>query len=176
MRKVNLNYVAPPARPWMGWALLVFALLITGWVVADFVRTRNQLTDTELALARLERNTARTQSDTSPSTIDRTQVEQAIRSASALVRSLRVPWEELFTAIENAQHESVAVLSIEPDVTSSTVRIVAEAKDEEAMVEYADLMQFAPGLTDVMLSNHQVQQQNPNKPVKFTLTANWIQP
>src|SRR5689334_9209349 len=122
MRKVSLNYVAPSARSWIGWVLLVAALLVTGWVVADFVRTHNQLTDIELALAKLERSAEREPGSVGPSAVDRAQVEQALRSASTLVRRLKVPWEELFSAIENAQHDSVAMLSIEPDVTSSTVR------------------------------------------------------
>jgi Tfp pilus assembly protein PilN len=95
------------------------------------------------------------------------------RAAQRVARDLQTPWSELLSALEEAPHDQVALLAIEPSMAKRQVRLSAEARDAEAMIGYLAVLQADARLADVVLVSHQVQMQAPGRPVRFTLQADW---
>jgi Tfp pilus assembly protein PilN len=96
--------------------------------------------------------------------------KRAIQRVSA---SLQTPWSDLLAALETAPRDNVALLAIEPSVARQQVRLTAEARDPESMIDYLTSLQADARLSQVVLVSHQVQAQAPGKPVRFTLQAAW---
>ena len=65
------------------------------------------------------------------------------------------------------------MLAIEPDAQKGLVRISAEAKSLESLVAYLAYLQKIPLLRDIELVTHQIQEQDPQHPVRFMLQATW---
>ena len=77
------------------------------------------------------------------------------------------------SALEAAPHENVALLGIEPSIAKQQVRLTAEARDPEAMLDYVAALQADPRLSQVVLVSHQVQTQAAGKPVRFQMQSAW---
>ena len=95
------------------------------------------------------------------------------RAALRVARGLQTPWSDLLSALEAAPHENVALLGIEPSIAKQQVRLTAEARDPEAMLDYVAALQADPRLSQVVLVSHQVQTQAAGKPVRFQMQSAW---
>jgi len=89
------------------------------------------------------------------------------------VSQLNLPWNALFDALEGATPQSIAVLSIEPDALRHSVRGIAEAKDSEEMVHYIEQLKKQSLFTNVFITMHDINQMDPNKPMRFQFEAYW---
>jgi Tfp pilus assembly protein PilN len=107
--------------------------------------------------------------------IDPARLEDAARRAQLVALELRLPWLQLFDAVESAADPaSVALLSIEPDARRSALRISGEARNKKAMLDYMRrLGEQAPVVRAVLESHH--QRGHGGGPVQFTLVATWEQ-
>lgn len=95
------------------------------------------------------------------------------RASLRVARGLQTPWSDLLSALESAPHEHVALLAIEPSLARQLVRLSAEARDPDAMLDYLAALQADARLAQVVLVSHQVQAQAPGKPVRFQMQAAW---
>jgi hypothetical protein len=86
---------------------------------------------------------------------------------------LSTPWERLFQALEGAQTERVALLSIEPDAAGRTVTVSGEAKDYLAALTYVARLAEQPSLTRVHLVRHETARRGA---LTFTVSAAWKDP
>jgi Tfp pilus assembly protein PilN len=87
------------------------------------------------------------------------------------VRQLALPWAALIEAIERAASRDVAILQLEPNAETHSVRLTAEARSREAMFEYLRRLGAARGLAEVHVVSHQVQRDEPQRPIKFAVQA-----
>jgi len=53
------------------------------------------------------------------------------------------------------------------------VRISAEAKKLESMLAYVASLQKITMFHEVLVMNHQIQDQDPQKPIRFVIQASW---
>ena len=97
-----------------------------------------------------------------------------IRAARQVAQTLMTPWGELLESLEAAPKQTVALLSVEPSVAKHSLRLSAEARNTQDMIDYLDALQHDERLSDVVLVSHQVQQA-PGSPVRFQIQANWGQ-
>ncbi len=82
-------------------------------------------------------------------------------------------WATLLNVIEAMATKRVALLVLEPDPLNGKVRVTAEAKDVSAMLDYVKQLQQQPGLRDVVLLSQQVNEDDPQQPVRFIVGAQW---
>jgi hypothetical protein len=99
---------------------------------------------------------------------------EAIVRANEVAHELARRWDRVFLAIESASARDVALLAIEPDPRKGLVRVTAEAKGKNAMLDYVARLQAAQPLQRVMLEQHEVLSQVPEKPVRFVVSAAWV--
>ena len=99
--------------------------------------------------------------------------EAQATAVNAAVAQLNIPWRDLLDAVESATPKDVALLSLEPDAHKDILRGVAEAKTSDDMLSYIEQLK-KPGFFDiVVLTKHEINEQDPNKPLRFQFEAHW---
>lgn len=175
MRAVQLNLIPHTPPRWPGYALLAVAALGAILVSAQYFQLSRSLTDAEAVANRLERRVLRARDAATAIPSNTPKDPTLVQRAADVTRRLATPWDRLFRALETFRHENVALLSAEPDSTNGTVRISAEAKDAAAMLTYVEELRESGLLSNVTLNTHQVMLDNPFKPVRFSLSGQWIE-
>jgi Tfp pilus assembly protein PilN len=99
--------------------------------------------------------------------------EQQAKAVNAAIAKLNLPWRDLFDAIESATPPSIAVVSLEPDASKRAIRGTAEAATSDSMVAYIDGLKHQALFIDVVLTRHEINTQDPNKPLRFQFEAEW---
>jgi hypothetical protein len=164
--RLELDYLAPPRRArWPGVLVLAVALGLGAWL---FARYR----DAGDALVRLEAQTGLVSPERRPvRALPRERLEAESKAAEAVVRQLTVPWAALIATLEQASTRDVALLQLQPEANERRLRLTAEARDRQAMFAYVARLEKAPALAEVHLVSHQVQIDNPQRPIQFALQA-----
>lgn len=165
-RRLELDYLAPARRArWPGLVVLALSLALGAWLVARYGEARREIVriETESGLMSPERRPARA--------LPRERLEAQARAAEAVVRQLSVPWGALIGALEQSSTRDVALLQLQPDADQRRLRLTAEARDREAMFAYLRRLESAPALGDVHLVSHQVQNEDPQRPIQFAVQA-----
>ena len=97
---------------------------------------------------------------------------RALMINNAIVQ-LNIPWSDVFDAIETATPNSIALISLEPDVKKQLLKGSAEALNSDAMIAYIELLKKQPLFVSVILLKHEVGVQDPYKPLRFEFEAQW---
>jgi hypothetical protein len=176
MKPVSVNFSARRERPYdhAGWVLLVAAVgasLFLAWYYAALVRMSDAR---EARLAHLQRPASGAAHALSAG--ERGRLRPEMRFARHVIEQLDTPWPALFSAVEAAYDEDVALLGVEPEPGRREVRLLAEAKDAGAMLAYIRQVRQSPVLKGAWLVSHQVNLQDPLHPVRFTVSARWLPP
>lgn len=177
MRALRLDYQRS-ARPfpWAGLAVLASALLALGLAAARHHQLNECIAQYEARIDRDGRTAGRDARALRPVSAETARRQaQEVQHANQVLRQLSLPWEALFRAVEASGGGDVALLSMEPDLNKGTVAISAEAKDFDAMLAYVSRLGERDVFGSVLLKNHQVQQADPEKPIRFSLLAEWKQ-
>jgi Tfp pilus assembly protein PilN len=165
-RRLELDYVASPRRPlWLGVLVLAAALGIGAELFARYH-------DAQLELARLEAATSLVSPQRRPArAVPKERLDEEVRAAEAVVRQLTLPWAALIETLERAATREVAVLQLQPDAHTRVLRLTAEARNREAMFRYVRRLEAAQTLAEVHVVSHQVQLDDPQKPIQFAVQA-----
>jgi len=170
---VDLDYLADKRFNWVGILALAIGgagLMFMVWYYHDLSL---KISDQEIRISRLqEREKSRIAPLVTP-VRDTEQVARETEQANTVILALSLPWKELFEALEASQTNEVAVLAIEPNAQKGVVRISAEAKKLESMLNYVASLQKIALFREVLILNHQIQDQDPEKPIRFVLQAAW---
>jgi Tfp pilus assembly protein PilN len=102
--------------------------------------------------------------------------EQQAAAVNADVLQLNLPWRALRDAIAAGTPPGIALLALEPDARSRKMRITAEAKNSDEMVGYVVLLKQQDLFDSVVLTRHEVSEQDPNRPLRFQVEAQWRAP
>lgn len=176
MHPLFLDYkrsLAPPRR-----AGYIFLALGCALVLQLFVYHRGQERNIEQYQENLGSHATApsTPARLAPINGDIQQLGPEIRQANIVLRQLITPWEPLFKAVESSsqQHgKNIALLTIKPDAEKRQIKISGEAKNLDVLLDYLRLLAKQESLLNVYLLSHQVQQQDRDKPVVFSLIAEW---
>jgi Tfp pilus assembly protein PilN len=101
------------------------------------------------------------------------QLEEEVQRAKGVIQQLTLPWDRMFAAIESSDDRGIALLAIQPDAEKRRITIGGEAKNLLVMLDYVRRLEHSGALARVYVTNHEVQQQDPQKPVRFMLEASW---
>ena len=165
---LQLDFIAPRRHArWFGYMLLVVSLL----VAADLVLRYRYA---QVELARLETgNSMLNVERRPPPPIPREQLDAQIKQVQLIVRQLALPWATLIHALEEATINDVAILQLQPDAQQRLLRITAEARHQKALLEYLRLLASAKALQNVHLLSHEVQVDQAQRPIQFSVQASF---
>jgi hypothetical protein len=122
-------------------------------------------------VARLETQSGLIAPERPAKPIPREKIEEEARNAEAVVRQLTLPWAALIGTIEQAATREVAILQLQPDADTRLLRLTAETRQRDAMFDFVRRLAASPGLADVHLVSHQVQREDPQQPLQFSIQA-----
>ena len=167
MQRLELDFQKKPATwPLSGIVLLVLGIALTTTVLKIYRVTGDDLEHADERVTHLKRDLERQRVfDT------RSGKESTSGSGSTGIGRSRAQWEALFSGLESASDETVTLLSLDP--TSSEISLRGEARDFAAMTDYSQRLSRLPVLSDVRLTDHEVARDNPRRPVRFSVKANW---
>lgn len=167
MQRIELDFVRRrPASRWAGRVLLAVALGVAGEMGFTFVQLERSVKSNEAVVARA--------ASTSHARKPVQQVSpDEVSAARDTVNRLALPWTRLFAALEGAANERVALLAIEPDTKSGTVTISGDSKDYLSALTYVLNLSRSDALSHVQLVRHEVKQNDPQRPVAFSISAAW---
>jgi Tfp pilus assembly protein PilN len=89
------------------------------------------------------------------------------------IAQLNLPWRDLLDAMEAATPPTIALLVLEPDAKKRALKGTAEAKSSDDMIAYVEQLKQQPFFAAVALTRHEINEQDPNKPVRFQFEAMW---
>ena len=102
--------------------------------------------------------------------------EAQAAAVNAAVLQLNLPWRALHDAIGEATPATIGLLALEPDPRKRSIRITAEAKSSDDMIGYVELLKRQELFAGVTLTRHEINEQDPNRPIRFQLDAEWSAP
>ena len=171
MTQIYLDYQrSSKPFPWAGVALLFLAFAVLTLASIYYQGLIEKIGYWEFKSGQVLRAAGR-QMDNSPREIK--DMAQEIKHANEVLSQITLPWDKLFQAVEWSSGKEVALLTIEPDAEKHVVKISGEAKNIEAVLNYIRHLSAQDIFKSVYLQSHQVQLQNPDRPVRFALAAAW---
>jgi hypothetical protein len=165
-RRVELDYLAPARRPaWPGVLVLALSLALAGELAVRYGNARQEVVrlEAQAGLIAPERRPVRA--------LPKERLEEQAKAAEAVVRQLTLPWGGLIGALEQAATRDVAILQLQPDAEQRLLKLTAEARNRDAMFEYLRRLSAARELGEVHLVSHQVQRDDPQQPIQFSVQA-----
>ena len=163
MQRIQLDFVRrTPRSRWAGRVLLAVALGVAGDMAFTFAQLERAVKANEAVVARAQPRKALPAVSNDELALARDTVDR-----------LGLPWTKLFAALESAATDQVALLAIEPDTKTGTVKISGDSKDYLAALGYVLNLSQAEALSNVQLVRHEVKQNDPQRPVTFSISAAW---
>lgn len=159
--------------------VLLLGVAIASLVADRYTERTAAIAEQEAKVAQLQRQLARqgsTQAVNGQRQADQRATAADLKQAAIIAGRLSLPWDHLLRGIERAANQrdrDIALLAIRPDAHRRLVKITAEARNFEAMIAYANLLAQDASMDDVFIQSHQIQQQDPQRPVRFDLAAHW---
>jgi hypothetical protein len=173
MSELRLDYEKNAPFPWLGLRILVLVLL----AIIPFAFYFQSLIKRVNLLESMVEYTYSEKSEREAAIrsigIGRVDLAQEIKNANIVLHRLSVPWEELFKAVESSSGSHVQLLALEPDFDKKQVQITGEADSYKSIMKYITELERHDVFGTVYLQNHEIRQEDPDKPVKFSLLANW---
>lgn len=164
--------------PQVDLAVLFIGLLILVGVLLQFRYITEEVNYWNNRVERLEKQQQQKAAPRTRSTARIREFSQEIRKeiaqANGILDQINLPWETLFDSIESAATEQIALLSLQPNVSSRTLRISGEAKNMSELLDFIEALEREAVFENVHLLNYKIKQDNPHRPIIFLLTAAWI--
>ena len=156
-----------------GIAVVAVAALLLSLALwqSDQAQERVTRLEAELNSLGVKQGAARIRS--APEAATGVELEDRLRKANRVIRQLSTPWEDVFGGMESANGKHVALLSMESDPSNAEVRVAAEARNVQKMLEYLERLRQDGRLSPAILQSHQLMIEDPSRPVRFTFTASW---
>jgi Tfp pilus assembly protein PilN len=159
MQQLRINFgEGRGGSPWAGRVLLALAACAALDAGLSYVSAKKTLNENQARVAQ------RTSGTAAPKT-----TPQEVAAVRETVQRLSLPWSELFSALESAASDKVALAAIEPDAKAGTVTITGDGKDYLAALSYVLNLSRTEGLERVQLVRHEQK----NEGVSFAVSAAW---
>lgn len=167
MRKLRIDFQRKPRPAAGGW------LLLLAGVAAVAVLARAQLEGSQEQAVQAARLASLQRGPGAQLAAAEGADDPMVVAARQALERARLPWHALFSALESADGADVALLAVTPQPQRRHVKIQAEARHLGAMLAFQRQLQLHPSLAQVVLTDHTVVNDVPEKPVRFHLSAQW---
>lgn len=175
MRRLNIDFAdsvgrqGPRLRSWaLAIALSGLGLCLWAGVRMDGVRTVTERI--RARESRLESTLTTREASNRPRPPPS---ELQVRAVNQGIGRLNVPWGDFFEALQGVATPHVALLAIEPEAATHTMKGMAEAAGAEEMVQYLEDLRQSGFFKSVALTHHEINTSDPNAPIRFRFDATW---
>lgn len=176
MRSLNLKFPdgGQETRS-AGYAMLLLGMLALAGVLHQYQEATDEVAYWDLRIASMDRQTGRKTTPLASPAQGGREVKQEIRRANAVLSEIDLPWGTLFDSVEYATGPEVALLSFQPDAAGRTMLMGGEAKSMPALLDFVSALEREPVLKDAYLLKYEVKQDDPQRPIIFSIMASWIE-
>jgi Tfp pilus assembly protein PilN len=171
MRRLTLDYKRETNARGAGYALLLLGCGIMVFMANHYRSVTHELESRRASMQRAQIEPRRA---TTVDTRAAKDLEARMKAAHAVMDQLSIPWDGLFKALESVDEMDVALLAVSPDAAKKQIKLSGEAKTLAAMLAYHRNLAQSPVFSQISLTNHDVVQQDPQQPVRFSATATWV--
>lgn len=176
MRALRLSFVRHPrSLRGVGYVLLVLAIATASYLMKVYLDQFSELESWEAKWRSLQKIQYKEISGNPNQNVEWARLQVELKGANKIIGRLSLPWDMLFHEVEASVDELVVLLNVEPDTERHGIRITAEAKNLEAMLNYTKRLQAVDAFKYAHIANHQIQQQDAQKPVRFVVEAQWVE-
>jgi Tfp pilus assembly protein PilN len=158
-----------PARRRPGLLLLAVGIVATLLTTADYLAVAAERDDAQSQVEGLRRTAERERPTNRTASAPATAPAAAAETPTAAPSAQR--WDALFAALEAAANDTVTLLTLHP--TGKEIQLSGEAKDFASSMDYVQRLQAQPVLANARLTQSEVMTDNPHRPVRFSLVADW---
>ena len=154
MRRLDLEFQPRRSSP-LAWSLLALGAAVVAALVLLQQHLQAEQVELEARVHGLELQLGRRPATAAPQNTAASR-EQAERLAQmrSVSQQLQRPWQQLFAMLEAQPQEDVALLTLTPAARKGQVRITAEARNQEAMLQYHQRLERSAELSDVLSLIH----------------------
>ncbi|MBC3874895.1 hypothetical protein [Undibacterium flavidum] len=156
----------------MTWLFLVGSLFVCGLLIVKLVHMQKLLNSNAAKIQVLEQKQKATsnQKVLPPVAVMSTDEQKTL---STIITELNTPWTDFFDALETGT-SGIHVLSIDPNTQKNLIRIQAESKTTEQMLDYLGSLNKSTLFKNPVLSKYEVNELDPNKPTRFSFEVTWV--
>lgn len=174
MRELELDYQRNSSKlTRMGVIMLSISVVVLVVVVFQYMQMSAESRMLETQVQQFERKDATRNTSVSVKR-DTRSLAAEVKQANHVLKMLGLHWDSVFGAVATAHREGIALLSFAPEPEKGSVKISAEARNFSLMLDYLQRLEEQPALDAVYLQSHHMQNDNPKKPVRFVVTADWM--
>lgn len=165
MARLDFDFHPQPSRPGkLGIALALAGVASLGWAWTNLQAARAAEAGLAMQIAALEQ--ARPSAAAKPAV----RADTPAQAAQTRIESqLAYSWQAAFDALAAARSSKIALLSVDAVQAKSQMKLTAEARQLSDAVEFIEALQRQPGVRRAALTQHEVQADDPQKPVRFNL-------
>jgi Tfp pilus assembly protein PilN len=177
MKRVRIDFAPPSLRRTLfhtraAWSLAGAALALCAAAGSGGWRYHQHAMAYEAQLARLHARASAP--PVTPVALRQPPLPEAQANAvNNTILQLNLPWRALHDAVRTATPPAVALLAFEPDARKHTLRITAETRSSDEMVDYVRALQGQEGFSSVTLARHEINDLDPNHPIRFQVDVEW---
>lgn len=171
--KLKFPYTGQQARR-VDYILLGLGFLVFVACFYQLQSTMEEIAHWETRINRLVQQQQHRKTPRTPIAQITQETQQELKQASEILQQINLPWETLFDSLEYAVSEEIALLSVQPNVANRMIRISGEARDLVALTDFVEAMEREAIFENAHLLNYKVKQENPYRPITFSLTTAWI--
>lgn len=158
----------------LGLLLFAVGVMAMGVVAVDYLDAHEELQRVETQHARLLRQVRH---DAAPRQHQResapTVARDDVKATERIVSQLNLPWNALLHELENLADPGIALLSIESQGQTRTLRLTGEAKTIGDVVAYVTRLRESPQVATATLSGHEEKQAGAVEVIRFSLDVDW---
>jgi Tfp pilus assembly protein PilN len=181
MRRLRLNFPDSGQQDRrIDFAILLIGILVLASVFYQFRQASEEVNYWNVRVERLEKQhqpkvTHRTRSSSRNREREYSQeIRKEIIKANVILGQINLPWEALFDSLEHASSEEVALLTLQPNVSSQSLRIGGEARNMAVLLDFVEALERENVFKNAHLLNYKVKLDHPHRPIDFLVTASWI--
>ncbi len=173
MKPIHINFIANGGRKWWAFAMActgVFCAAVCGVELSKaYSEERTLAAELAKANARLANNA---NARSGVSTLSENEKER-IRAANLVIADIDKPWAALLNALESSGTDHTSLLTVEPDGDRRELKLLGEARSTEAVFTFLQTLSAQPAIDSAYLLGHQINAQDPQRPVRFNVQASW---
>ncbi|MHB1093015.1 hypothetical protein [Thiobacillus sp.] len=165
MARLDFDFHPRPARPGLlGAALALAGVAAMAWVWMNLQTAHATVAGLAMQIAALEKSQSRPTAHPVKHTDD-----AARRTRSQVSAQLAYSWQPAFEALAAARSGKIALVSLDAVQSTSRLKLVAEARHLADAIAFIDTLQQQPGIRRVELLQHELQADDAQKPLRFTI-------
>jgi len=174
MRAVRINFIRPVStfNRVLRFVILGLGVLLIIYSLVQHKKIGAEKTALQWQISHLvQRDVTQTELANASSSLNKEYKE--MKYMSEVIDQLNIPWNKLFTTLEQAYSKDIYVLIVSPDLAQRSLNLHASATDIEAAIDFTQRLSINGLLSQIHLIQQEPDQYNTQFPLNFLASATW---